>query len=149
MEFLSCDCKIYRTKNFFTYCSLKALEPGQLDRGGEPGALRPQKLRAATSSAREHAPLSCQIIHQSYGLLLLLLGKISLAQWAFSMESILGLNLPWRSLRSHLVNIDSDGNVDYMSSFQDVHIEKPVKEVGDILVPAKNRVPSKDPLDNL
>ncbi|XP_027288376.1 serine/threonine-protein phosphatase with EF-hands 1 [Cricetulus griseus] len=56
-------------------------------------------------------------------------GRISLAQWAFSMESILGLNLPWRSLSSQLVNIDHDGNVDYMSSFEDVHIEKPVKEM--------------------
>ncbi|XP_073920328.1 serine/threonine-protein phosphatase with EF-hands 1-like isoform X2 [Castor canadensis] len=56
-------------------------------------------------------------------------GKISVAQWAFSMESTLGLNLPWRSLSSHLVNTDEDGNVDYMSSFQDIHIEKPVKKV--------------------
>ncbi|XP_041498338.1 serine/threonine-protein phosphatase with EF-hands 1 [Microtus oregoni] len=56
-------------------------------------------------------------------------GRISLAQWAFSMENILGLNLPWRSLSSHLVHIDEDRNVDYMSSFQDVHIEKPVKEM--------------------
>ncbi|KAH0516159.1 Serine/threonine-protein phosphatase with EF-hands 1 [Microtus ochrogaster] len=45
------------------------------------------------------------------------------------MENILGLNLPWRSLSSHLVQIDEDRNVDYMSSFQDVHIEKPVKEM--------------------
>ncbi|XP_050996923.1 serine/threonine-protein phosphatase with EF-hands 1 [Acomys russatus] len=56
-------------------------------------------------------------------------GRISLAQWAFSMESVLGLNLPWRSLSSHLVSIDSNGNVDYMSSFQDLHIEKPVKDM--------------------
>uniref|UniRef100_A0A8D2E1W4 Serine/threonine-protein phosphatase n=1 Tax=Sciurus vulgaris TaxID=55149 RepID=A0A8D2E1W4_SCIVU len=61
-------------------------------------------------------------------------GKISIAQWAFSMESILGLNLPWRSLSSRLVNIDKSGNVDYMSSFQDVHIEKPVKEVHSTLI---------------
>ncbi|XP_015343460.1 serine/threonine-protein phosphatase with EF-hands 1 [Marmota marmota marmota] len=61
-------------------------------------------------------------------------GKISIAQWAFSMESILGLNLPWRSLSLHLVNIDKNGNVDYMSSFQDVHIEKPVKEVQSTLI---------------
>ncbi|XP_040599880.1 serine/threonine-protein phosphatase with EF-hands 1 [Mesocricetus auratus] len=61
-------------------------------------------------------------------------GRISLAQWAFSMESILGLNLPWRSLSSHLVNIDHDGNVDYMSSFEDVHIEKPVKEMKSSLI---------------
>nr|XP_048296565.1 serine/threonine-protein phosphatase with EF-hands 1 isoform X2 [Myodes glareolus] len=61
-------------------------------------------------------------------------GRISLAQWAFSMESILGLNLPWRSLSSHLVHIDQDGNVDYMSSFQDIHIEKPVKEMKSTLL---------------
>ncbi|XP_077891200.1 serine/threonine-protein phosphatase with EF-hands 1 isoform X2 [Ictidomys tridecemlineatus] len=61
-------------------------------------------------------------------------GKISIAQWAFSMESILGLNLPWRSLSLRLVNIDTNGNVDYMSSFQDVHIEKPVKEVQSTLI---------------
>ncbi|XP_051034856.1 serine/threonine-protein phosphatase with EF-hands 1 [Phodopus roborovskii] len=61
-------------------------------------------------------------------------GRISLAQWAFSMESILGLNLPWRSLSSHLVNIDHDGNVDYMSSFDDIHIEKPLKEIKSSLI---------------
>lgn len=55
-------------------------------------------------------------------------GKLSVTQWAFAMESILGLNLPWRTLSLHLVNIDKDGYVDYMSSFQDIHIEKPVKE---------------------
>uniref|UniRef100_A0A8C6R494 Serine/threonine-protein phosphatase with EF-hands n=2 Tax=Nannospalax galili TaxID=1026970 RepID=A0A8C6R494_NANGA len=61
-------------------------------------------------------------------------GKISLAQWAFSLENILGLNLPWRSLSSHLVYMDQDGNIDYMSSFQDVHIEKPVKEAKSALI---------------
>uniref|UniRef100_A0A8C5JTQ6 Serine/threonine-protein phosphatase with EF-hands n=1 Tax=Jaculus jaculus TaxID=51337 RepID=A0A8C5JTQ6_JACJA len=61
-------------------------------------------------------------------------GKISLAQWAFSMESVLELKLPWRSLRSHLVKTDSDGNVDYMSSFQDVHIERPMEEATSPLV---------------
>lgn len=90
------------------------------------------KTPGFTSSVKELALLFCQIMYQSYGPLLLLLGRISLAQWAFSMESILGLNLPWRSLSSHLVHIDQDGNVDYMSSFQDIHIEKPVKEVSGI-----------------
>ncbi|XP_012887599.1 PREDICTED: serine/threonine-protein phosphatase with EF-hands 1 isoform X3 [Dipodomys ordii] len=56
-------------------------------------------------------------------------GKISVAQWAFSMENILELNLPWRTLSPHLVNIDSDGNVDYMSIFQDVHIVKSLETV--------------------
>ncbi|XP_057394879.1 serine/threonine-protein phosphatase with EF-hands 1 isoform X5 [Balaenoptera acutorostrata] len=55
-------------------------------------------------------------------------GKLSVGQWAFSMENVLGLNLPWRSLSSRLVTIDKDGNIDYMSSFQDIHIQKPVKE---------------------
>ncbi|XP_004597559.1 serine/threonine-protein phosphatase with EF-hands 1 isoform X2 [Ochotona princeps] len=55
-------------------------------------------------------------------------GKISTTQWAFSMENVLGLNLPWRSLSNHLVKTDKNGDIDYMSSFQDIHIEKPVKE---------------------
>ncbi|XP_012507130.1 PREDICTED: serine/threonine-protein phosphatase with EF-hands 1 [Propithecus coquereli] len=56
-------------------------------------------------------------------------GKLSQGQWALCMESVLGLQLPWRTLRPHLVNTDNDGNVDYLSSFQDVHIKKPVQEV--------------------
>ncbi|EHH60745.1 serine/threonine-protein phosphatase with EF-hands 1 isoform X1 [Macaca fascicularis] len=61
-------------------------------------------------------------------------GKLSLSQWAFCMENILGLNLPWRSLSSNLVNIDKNGNVEYMSSFQNIHIEKPVEEAHSTLV---------------
>ncbi|XP_062939446.1 serine/threonine-protein phosphatase with EF-hands 1 isoform X3 [Cynocephalus volans] len=61
-------------------------------------------------------------------------GKLSKTQWAFSMEKTLGLNLPWRSLSSHLVKTDKDGNIDYMSSFQDIRIEKPVKEIQSTLV---------------
>ncbi|XP_061264009.1 serine/threonine-protein phosphatase with EF-hands 1 isoform X3 [Bos javanicus] len=61
-------------------------------------------------------------------------GKLSMGQWAFSMENVLGLNLPWRSLSSHLVTTDKDGNIDYMSGFQDVHIQKPVKEVQSSLI---------------
>lgn len=45
-----------------------------------------------------------------------------MGQWAFSMENILGLNLPWRSLSSHLVTTDKNGNINYMSSFQDIQI---------------------------
>lgn len=61
-------------------------------------------------------------------------GKLSMGQWAFSMENVLGLNLPWRSLSSHLVTTDKDGNIDYMSTFQDLHIQKPVKEVQSSLI---------------
>lgn len=59
---------------------------------------------------------------------LLLLGKLSVGQWASSMEVVLDLNLPWRSLSFHLVTRDKDGNIDYMSSFQDIRIKNPVKE---------------------
>ncbi|PNI15813.1 PPEF1 isoform 3 [Pan troglodytes] len=61
-------------------------------------------------------------------------GKLSVSQWAFCMENILGLNLPWRSLSSNLVNIDQNGNVEYMSSFQNIRIEKPVQEAHSTLV---------------
>ncbi|KAM5196731.1 serine/threonine-protein phosphatase with EF-hands 1 isoform 1-T5 [Hipposideros larvatus] len=61
-------------------------------------------------------------------------GKLSMSQWAFSMENVLGLNLPWRSLSSHLVTTDDDGNIDYMSCFSDIHIQKPVKEVQSALI---------------
>uniref|UniRef100_A0A2K5PIL5 Serine/threonine-protein phosphatase with EF-hands 1 n=1 Tax=Cebus imitator TaxID=2715852 RepID=A0A2K5PIL5_CEBIM len=61
-------------------------------------------------------------------------GKLPVSQWAFCMESILGLNLPWRSLSSNLVIIDQNGNVEYMSSFRNIHIEKPIKEANSALV---------------
>uniref|UniRef100_A0A2K5CQB5 Serine/threonine-protein phosphatase n=1 Tax=Aotus nancymaae TaxID=37293 RepID=A0A2K5CQB5_AOTNA len=61
-------------------------------------------------------------------------GKLPVSKWAFCMETILGLNLPWRSLSSNLVIIDQNGNVDYMSSFRNIHIEKPVKEANSALV---------------
>lgn len=60
-----------------------------------------------------------------------LLGKLSVSQWASSMENVLGLNLPWRFLSSHLGTIDKDGNIDYMSCFDDMHIQKPVQEASE------------------
>ena len=54
-----------------------------------------------------------------------------MSQWAFSMENILGLNLPWRSLSSRLVTTDTNGDINYMSSFQDIHIQNPVKEASE------------------
>ncbi|ELW48742.1 Serine/threonine-protein phosphatase with EF-hands 1 [Tupaia chinensis] len=61
-------------------------------------------------------------------------GKLSMAQWALIMENVLGLNLPWRTLGSHLVNIDKNGNIDYASSFQDIRIGKSMKEVQSTLI---------------
>ncbi|XP_077746389.1 serine/threonine-protein phosphatase with EF-hands 1 isoform X1 [Canis aureus] len=61
-------------------------------------------------------------------------GKLPMGQWAFSMENVLGLNLPWRSLSPHLVTTDKSGNINYMSSFEDIHIQKPVKEAQSTLI---------------
>ncbi|KAM6151466.1 serine/threonine-protein phosphatase with EF-hands 1 [Rhynchocyon petersi] len=61
-------------------------------------------------------------------------GRVSLNQWAISMERVLELNLPWRSLSAHLVHADRDGNIDYMSSFQDVEIHKLVEEAHSSLI---------------
>nr|XP_039331382.1 serine/threonine-protein phosphatase with EF-hands 1 isoform X4 [Saimiri boliviensis boliviensis] len=61
-------------------------------------------------------------------------GKLPVSQWAFCMESILGLHLPWRSLSSNLATIDENGNIEYMSSFRNIHIEKPIKEANSALV---------------
>lgn len=45
------------------------------------------------------------------------------------MESVLHLDLPWRTLRSRLVQLGSDERVDYLSCFDDLEIEQPLKEV--------------------
>ncbi|XP_007956574.1 serine/threonine-protein phosphatase with EF-hands 1 [Orycteropus afer afer] len=61
-------------------------------------------------------------------------GRISLGQWAFSMKTVMGLNLPWRLMSVRLINTDDNGNVDYMSIFQDVQIENPVQKVHSTII---------------
>ncbi|XP_014815691.1 PREDICTED: serine/threonine-protein phosphatase with EF-hands 1 [Calidris pugnax] len=56
-------------------------------------------------------------------------GKISVNDWAAAMESVLKLELPWRMLRPQLAQMNSDGEVDFMSCFYDLKIGQPVKEV--------------------
>lgn len=58
-----------------------------------------------------------------------LTGKISPSQWALAMESVLHLDLPWRTLRPRLVHLAQEGNVEYLSSFDALEIEIPIKEV--------------------
>ncbi|KAL8190297.1 UNVERIFIED_CONTAM: hypothetical protein K2H54_047726 [Gekko kuhli] len=50
------------------------------------------------------------------------------------MESVLHLDLPWRTLRSRLVRLAKDGNVEYLSSFDALEIKLPIKEVQPSLV---------------
>lgn len=71
-----------------------------------------------------------------------------MSQWAFSMENVLGLHLPWRSLSSHLITTDGDGNIEYMSGFCNIHIEKPVKEASETLPRLKPNC-SKTPFGQL
>ncbi|XP_061844560.1 serine/threonine-protein phosphatase with EF-hands 1 [Colius striatus] len=61
-------------------------------------------------------------------------GRISVHDWAAAMESVLQLELPWRMLRSQLAQMNSDGEVDFMSCFYDLKIGQPIKEVQPALV---------------
>ncbi|MGH0125062.1 UNVERIFIED_CONTAM: hypothetical protein FKN15_021490 [Acipenser sinensis] len=54
--------------------------------------------------------------------------------WASAVESVLRLDLPWRTLRSRLVRLAPDGSVEYLSCFEDLHMEQPIKEVTPRLV---------------
>ncbi|XP_039375223.1 serine/threonine-protein phosphatase with EF-hands 1 isoform X2 [Mauremys reevesii] len=61
-------------------------------------------------------------------------GRISATEWAAAMESVLHLDLPWRTLRSRLVQLAPDGSVEYLSCFNDLEIEPAIKEVQPALV---------------
>ncbi|MEQ2184805.1 hypothetical protein GOODEAATRI_011914 [Goodea atripinnis] len=47
-------------------------------------------------------------------------GCVSVGEWAKVLESVLRLDLPWRTLRPHLVHLAPDGSVEYQSCFEDV-----------------------------
>ncbi|XP_071430260.1 serine/threonine-protein phosphatase with EF-hands 1 [Pithys albifrons albifrons] len=61
-------------------------------------------------------------------------GCISVPDWAAAMESVLQLELPWRMLRSQLAQMNSDGEVDFMSCFYDLKVDQPIKEAEPALV---------------
>ncbi|XP_058237383.1 serine/threonine-protein phosphatase with EF-hands 1 [Hemibagrus wyckioides] len=56
-------------------------------------------------------------------------GRISTNEWAQVVESVLRLDLPWRTLRPHLVRLASDGNVEYESCFENIGPGQPVPQV--------------------
>uniref|UniRef100_A0A8C5M2D7 Serine/threonine-protein phosphatase n=1 Tax=Leptobrachium leishanense TaxID=445787 RepID=A0A8C5M2D7_9ANUR len=66
-------------------------------------------------------------------------GKISISDWTSSMEAVLHLDLPWRTLRSRLARLSSDGTVEYNSCFEDLQIQQPNKEVQPSLVETLQR----------
>ncbi|XP_062983754.1 serine/threonine-protein phosphatase with EF-hands 1 [Elgaria multicarinata webbii] len=61
-------------------------------------------------------------------------GRISPSEWASAVKSVLQLDLPWRTLRSRLVYLAQDGSIEYLSSFVNVEIKLPIKEVQPSLV---------------
>ncbi|XP_075706901.1 serine/threonine-protein phosphatase with EF-hands 1 [Rhinoderma darwinii] len=61
-------------------------------------------------------------------------GRISINDWASTLEAVLHLDLPWRTLRSKLARLAFDGSVEYLSCFEDLQIEKSIKEVQPSLV---------------
>ncbi|XP_075052628.1 serine/threonine-protein phosphatase with EF-hands 1 [Mixophyes fleayi] len=66
-------------------------------------------------------------------------GEISISDWASAVEAVLHLGLPWRTLRSRLARLAANGNVEYLSCFEDLQMENPIKEVQPRLVETLNR----------
>uniref|UniRef100_A0A8C2WD29 Serine/threonine-protein phosphatase with EF-hands n=1 Tax=Cyclopterus lumpus TaxID=8103 RepID=A0A8C2WD29_CYCLU len=56
-------------------------------------------------------------------------GCVSLSEWAQAFESVLRLDLPWRTLRPHLARLAPDGSVDYQSCFEDMEPGIPLPQV--------------------
>lgn len=60
----------------------------------------------------------------------LLAGSVSVSEWAEVLESVLRLDLPWRTLRPHLARLACDGSVEYQSCFQDMEPGMRLSQVG-------------------
>ncbi|XP_047436127.1 serine/threonine-protein phosphatase with EF-hands 1 [Mugil cephalus] len=56
-------------------------------------------------------------------------GSVSVSEWAQVLESVLRLDLPWRTLRPHLARLAPDGSVEYQSCFEDMGPGIPLPQV--------------------
>uniref|UniRef100_A0A4W5MLB1 Serine/threonine-protein phosphatase with EF-hands n=1 Tax=Hucho hucho TaxID=62062 RepID=A0A4W5MLB1_9TELE len=56
-------------------------------------------------------------------------GCISVSEWALVVESVLRLDLPWRTLRPRLARLAPDGSIDYQSCFEDMGPGQPIPQV--------------------
>lgn len=54
---------------------------------------------------------------------------MSVSEWAQVLESVLRLDLPWRTLRPHLAHLAPDGRVEYQSCFEDMEPGIPLAQV--------------------
>uniref|UniRef100_A0A3Q3A9X9 Serine/threonine-protein phosphatase n=1 Tax=Kryptolebias marmoratus TaxID=37003 RepID=A0A3Q3A9X9_KRYMA len=55
--------------------------------------------------------------------------SVSVSEWAQVLESVLRLDLPWRTLRPHLARLAADGSVEYLSCFEDMGPGLPLPQV--------------------
>ncbi|KAK1167801.1 serine/threonine-protein phosphatase with EF-hands 1-like isoform X2 [Acipenser oxyrinchus oxyrinchus] len=60
-------------------------------------------------------------------------GTVSTSDWASAVESVLRLDLPEDAM-PRLVRLAPNGSVEYLSCFEDLHMEQPIKEVTPSLV---------------
>ncbi|XP_034145776.1 serine/threonine-protein phosphatase with EF-hands 1 isoform X2 [Esox lucius] len=56
-------------------------------------------------------------------------GCISVSEWAVVVESVLRMDLPWRTLRPRLARLAPDGMVEYQSCFEDMGPGQPIPQV--------------------
>uniref|UniRef100_A0A4W6CGX1 Serine/threonine-protein phosphatase n=1 Tax=Lates calcarifer TaxID=8187 RepID=A0A4W6CGX1_LATCA len=56
-------------------------------------------------------------------------GSVSVSEWAQVLESVLRLDVPWRTLRPHLTRLAPDGSVEYQSCFEDMGPGIPLPQV--------------------
>lgn len=56
-------------------------------------------------------------------------GSVSVGEWAQVLDSVLRLDLPWRTLRPHLTRLAPDGSVAYLSCFEDMGPGIPLPQV--------------------
>lgn len=59
-------------------------------------------------------------------------GSVSVSEWALVLESVLRLDVPWRTLRPHLVRLAPDGSVEYQSCFEDMGPGIPLPQVREV-----------------
>lgn len=67
-------------------------------------------------------------------------GYITQSEWAESLSSVLKLDLPWRTLRSKLVETNEDGQIRYESVFKDGELEASIanKQVTEAIYRQRN-----------
>lgn len=122
------------------YELLKALLSGPWRRSCSPIAL--SWCRASSSTTRimlvcfshsvcfiynMHLPrLTCIVVIYKH---MFFSGTVSVSEWAQVLESVLRLDLPWRTLRPHLAHLAPDGRVEYQSCFEDMEPGIPLAQV--------------------